>query len=458
MTEQRATALGATGNVVAARALRASARIVIVFLLARFYSAAEVATFAYAFVTSSLVAIVCDLGLTDFAVREIAAARSSRAVELAVLKVRTLMVPVAIVTSSLVITLTSSTPILAALAIATYVTALSVSDLLGAVHRAHHRYRHDALEAAVPALALIASAVCAAMGTTALMFFAALGLTAAGCVGVRVVVAFARTRPREAVDAGLPIGALVRNSRWFAARAIAATAMFEIAVVLLQQLSTTDATAAYAVAQRPVGLLNQSLAVVAIVFMPTLSRVHAREPARLGAVAADVNLIYLLLVPGAFAACMLGGHVFLEMSGDSYVAGMDLVRLLAIATLLYNGTLTTAPLLAAHHERIVVVASVVGVVLLAGVGIALIPTYGAEGAAIATGVAATGSKLLHVAGYRMAKLPVGDTRHLAALLGAIAFVGSTMIGGASYIPILVVGVVASALLAGHRLSRARLAI
>ncbi len=455
MNEQR-TALGATGYVAAARVLRASARIVIVLLLARFYTDVDVAMFAYAFVATTLIGFVCDLGLTDYAVREIASAPAPHAVALAVLKLRCVTAPIAIGAGYVMIVATSDTPPLVALAVAAYATSLAVSDLLGGIQRAHGRYAGDALETGMPIVALMAAAACAASGTSSLVFFETLGIGGTVVVGVRIATALWRARAGSG-EVRVSASALLRDSRWFAVRAIVTAALFEAAVVLLQQLSTTSETAAFAIAQRPVGLMNQSLAVVAFVFLPTLSRTFSTEPARLGAVAAEMNLLYLLLVPAAFGACILGGDLFLAISGEAYTGESELVRWLAIALLLYNGTLAAPPLLAARHERIVVAASAVGVVLLALIGALLVPEHGAYGAAIATGAATAGGKILHVVGYRIAGLPLGDRRHAMALLGAIAFVIATSISGPARLPLLIAGSVLSAWLTAHRLSRTRLA-
>ncbi len=409
----------ASSHAAVARALRASGRVLAVLLVARVYGVDAVASFAFAYTVATLVGLVTDLGASEHAVREIGG-RPHEGAEItrAVVVLRLVSVLPAFAIAYAIVALSSEdAPPVGAIAFA---LAGSVSETFAAVRRGHARHDLEAAECSLPLLALGGGAVATMAGASAAGFDRALAATAIGVVAIRGGL-FLMTR-------GLPTwsGArqLIRDSGWLFARAVLTLALIELPVILMQPLSTSRELAAYAVAARPVGLMMQTLAVIAIVYLPLLARAAVVEPHALVAHTRRLNLLHIAAVPAAFAACVVGGDVLIAISGDGFEGARTVVAALAIATLLYAGTLSSLPLIVLRRERLVVAAAGAGCVALLGAAFVLIPRWGALGAAAAAGAGFAACKVVLVRAYRALQLPVIDrTQAVGILVACAAIVG-----------------------------------
>jgi O-antigen/teichoic acid export membrane protein len=308
-----------------------------------------------------------------------------------------------------------------------FALAAGVCDTLSALHRGSSRHGAESLESAMPVAAV---ALCFVLVLTGAVDAAQLawvtGALALGLVCVRAA-AMARHRPGGTV---LSLRHLVFEGRWFVARALVTSALFDSQTLLLQQLSERSEVALYAIAVRPLGLMTQALSVLTLVFLPVLSRTFAHDRERFDTDTRRLNLVHLCAIPPAFAACVVGGHVFLTAAGPSYVAGIRVVAVLAMGAVVYLAILTVGPLIAARQERGAFLAAFLGLVVLVIAAIVLIPMYGAMGGAIASVIAFAVTKLVHAWFYIEVGLSLGDRGHAFGYVVLIGFFVAVVIAPA----------------------------
>lgn len=444
---KRAGALNSSGYVLIARAMRASGRLTGILVLARFYSVQDVAEFAFAFAIASIVGLASDLGVSEYAVRELAASKRDTSVlerRIAMLRMITLL-PALLLTWS--ICAASDVEGVSALGAIAFALSASATDTFSALRRGHGRHDLEALECSMPMISVVAATAFAIAGSSVDVFQIALGGGALTIIGIRALVMMLRARPAESsASAPVPtIRGLIGGSRWLLGRAVVSLLLFEIGVVLLERLSTPTELAIYALAARPVGLMMQVLAVIPLVFLPLLSRIPETQTEQMAYQTLHLNLLHIAAIPAAFAGCVIGGEVLLWISGESYTGGRPVLMLLAIGTLLYAGTLSTLPLVVLRRERVVVIASGIGVAVLVGASFVLIPSHGAMGAALAAGGGFAALKVVLVIAYRVNGLPIGTRRHLHALVASAAVLaGATWLPGMAGYAVLVSGGIVSA--------------
>jgi len=426
-----------------ARVLRASGRILGVLILARLYTASDVADFALAFSIASIVGLASDLGLTDHAVRVIAGATGSTvAFERRVVGLRLATLGVAMGVAW-TLAYAANVPPLAAFGTVGFALVGSATETFASIRRGHRRHDLEALECAPPlAIIAVAGGVAVAGGSLAELHLV-LG-------GGAVLFACARSSAflarRGKTDEPLPsIRSLVSDTRWLLARSLATLALTELPILVLAQMSTRTEVAVFAVAARSVGVMMQTLAVLPLVYLPLLSRAAVVSQERLAQRTNELNLLHIVATPAAYAACILGGEVLVWMSGEAYAASRAVVMVLSLGTLLYACTLSTLPMVVLRRERIVVVASLVGIVTMIVASVPWAATHGAFAMALIAGIAFAAVKVVHVIGYRGLAIPLGDRRHVLALLVAAAILaaGSLLPRSIGY-PVLFVGGVVSA--------------
>lgn len=187
-------------------------------------------------------------------------------------------------------------------------------------------------------------------------------------------------RPAESVK---PVG-LGRQGAWYAASSVLYTAYFQIDVVLLASIRTPTQTADYRVA------VNALTAVVVLavvvnndVLRPTLYRVagsHALETARRA-----LRLNAALGVATSLLLASVGKWMIEPIYGSHYAEARTLVLVLSIGLLPHFFNSWAGNVLVAFSQiRQVVLVQGVLTILNIAVNVAVIPSYGARGAAWAT--------------------------------------------------------------------------
>lgn len=180
--------------------------------------------------------------------------------------------------------------------------------------------------------------------------------------------------------------------------------MHTLTVVLLQFFHGLDAVAMFR-AQQPIAAVNQIVMVsFATLFTPTASRLFARGDRH------GVNALYwrtamwiaVLSFPIFALTCSLAGPTTRMLLGPRYQESATLLALLAIGYY-FNAALGFNGLTLKIYGRVcyVLVISVVTVLIGVAASIALIPFYGALGAAIATCLAMIVHNVLKQTGLRL---------------------------------------------------------
>lgn len=452
-----AKALTASAFAMLARALRASARIAALLCVARYQGVAAVADFSYSFVVASLVGIVLDAGLSEYASREVAA-QSEGSGQLAwrVAWFRLLTLPIGAAAAFGVAITTGAEQTTATLGGVLFALAASIADSLAALHRGESRHDRESVESAMPIAAVgIAFGVVSvsAVATDAFAWLA--GAVACALVILRAVAMLLR---RRGLGPAAKMSTWLYDGRWFLARALVTYALFDSQTVLLQQLSERSEVAIYSIAVRPLGLMTQALAVLTFVFMPELSRLYGTDRPQFGVKAARLNVLYLSAIPAAFAACVVGGHLLLAAAGNEYADGMRILAVSAIGVLVYVAPLTLGPVIAARRERGAFVAALLGLLVLVLASVLLVPRYGAMGVSGAALIAFSLTKIAHAALYRDLGLALVERMHVPAYGFVALFFVSIGLAPAGFrlIPILV-GAVVSAIITVRMVARARIA-
>ena len=402
------------------RALRASARLVVLFFVARHYEVQDVATFAVLTVVAALVGYVADLGLGELLVREIAAGGArSAALEAKALAIRVVLLPIGVLLAyglAVVIDSRTAWPALGTIAFASSVVA---ADFMASVQRGHGRYDLEALESSMPILGVAAALAFATFSRASFdRFELVLGVFSFGPVASRCAALLRRARLGGALTAPLAptIGETVRASRWFLAKALVQWALFESPVILVRRLGDDNAAALFALALRPVGLLTHPFQAISLVFYPALAHARTVSNDAFRRSIRRLNRISLLLVPGGFAGSLLAGHWLLGVPGGSYLAALPVLAILASAYLLYLGPPNGVPLVVMEQERTTVMAAAVGILVLLAASLWLVPSMGAVGGALALGAGLATVKLAYGVAYVRARIPLWDGGQVAPAL------------------------------------------
>lgn len=171
----------------------------------------------------------------------------------------------------------------------------------------------------------------------------------------------------------------------FALLAAVHTFVVQIDVILVAALAGAEEAGLYSVAARGASLALFGAAAVGVTLGPTISRLWNED---------DLGRLRLAVTRGsrgafAFAlAVAIGmfvfGEQFLLLFGHEFVAADDTLILLAICQVVDVGLGMGGIILGmTGHQSIALRAGVVAAVVRVAIGVALIPSYGANGAAIA---------------------------------------------------------------------------
>jgi O-antigen/teichoic acid export membrane protein len=233
---------------------------------------------------------------------------------------------------------------------------------------------------------------------------------------------------------------------------------FRIDTVLLSLLSTDAEVALYGVGYK----LNEVLVLLPLYFMVTLFPELARAQNALERIAALGQAAVSSLTLGALAVMVLCVPLAPEIvavigGSEEFDGAVPVVRLLAVAVaLVFVTTYFFHALVALNRQRELVILIVVVLAVNVALNAALIPSLGAEGAALALILSEMASLVMVAAAYaRLAALPrVAKPVRLAAagLLGAGAAWAATAIPAPDWLVLLVAGGIACVVyVAGLRL-------
>ena len=221
----------------------------------------------------------------------------------------------------------------------------------------------------------------------------------------------------------------------------------QIVQILLLRTHGPDALGLFGGAGRLVDAANLLPQAVVVALLPALARSAGSTAAMLTASEATRGLA-LLLAPVAATLVVWAAPVLTTLLGPSFATAAPVLRVLAVVTLLAGtGQVLTALLVAEGRERILLGTTSASAILTVVLGAALVPAFGAVGAAAAAAVGMLGGQLglVVLAGTRPAALGVLRAMARPLVLGAGAAALALALGwGVPIGPLLLVAVYGTA--------------
>jgi O-antigen/teichoic acid export membrane protein len=215
--------------------------------------------------------------------------------------------------------------------------------------------------------------------------------------------------------------AIAWRTRWFLAKSVLLWMLLESATVFLDHLTTGHEVGIFAIAVRSLGIVTLPFGILGLIALPWLSYQNTLGHSQMFEQALRIQYIQLMMIPGIYALAIGFGMFFIWASGEAYDASQPVLRVLAVAYILYFGTFTGIPLIVLERERAVVASYAAGMVCLVLLCLFLVPSRGAIGAAIACLGAYFLVRLLILAAYVATHVPVGDRRHLAVFCCVVSW-------------------------------------
>jgi O-antigen/teichoic acid export membrane protein len=158
-------------------------------------------------------------------------------------------------------------------------------------------------------------------------------------------------------------------------------------VILLGFLSTTDQVGIYRVTVQGAGLVAFTLNAVGIAIAPHISRLyHSGDIAQLQRmITLAARLVLAIGLPTSLALLCFGEPILRMVFGEAYAAGHVALGILAIGQLVHVGVGSAGFILnMTGNEKHTAIAVTLGAALNILLNILLIPSFGIEGAAMAT--------------------------------------------------------------------------
>lgn len=344
----------------------------------------------YVFVLSfaALFGLLSDLGLAKIAVREISRDESASGTTLgtAIVARLALAVVAAILAQLALLAIGARAEIHLAAAVASllYVTEAFLSVV--ALFEVRLEMQYEALVQVV-AQAIDTVLILALVASGAALVQLVAAPVASGAVGCVLALALARGRYGARLDLDVRrIGYLVREAAPIGITLVIAVAYLKLDSVFLGLLATPTDVGLYGSAFRPIEYLLLASGVLVTPLFPLLARWHARDAGRFALVyrrGMDALVALWLPVPVllVFVARPLVTTVFTEPFAP---AALPLQVLGAGLVLMSVSAWQGFALLAAGRQRITVVYDAIALVLNVALNLALIPSLGYMGAAIAS--------------------------------------------------------------------------
>jgi len=221
---------------------------------------------------------------------------------------------------------------------------------------------------------------------------------------------------------------LLRGVAPFAAAFVGLTIYSKVDVLLLQRWSSATEVGLYSAAYKAVDVFQALVIVAAGAVYPRLSRAAAAEGGAAYAARRSMEVLLLGAVPAGLALHLVAGPVVALLFGPAYAGSAPALSWLALLLPLLSLTILGGYVLGAAG-RMLPVAGLYGAGLVVNVVLnrALVPTWGAEGAALAR----LGSETLLLAGFlevlRRSSGAGPGRRVLGTSLGAGALAGLTLL-------------------------------
>lgn len=173
--------------------------------------------------------------------------------------------------------------------------------------------------------------------------------------------------------------------------ALASSIYINIDVTLLGVMRGDYEVGLYSVAVKIYKLVKQLLNAIVMVSIPRLSlyvgeRDHERYQQLLGSI---LHALLVTVLPAIMFLFLLSDYVVLIVGGEAFAASADSLRILclALAPAVFAAFVVNSILLPNRGERLILTSTIVGAVVNFLLNLIVIPQYGANGAAITTGVA-----------------------------------------------------------------------
>jgi O-antigen/teichoic acid export membrane protein len=220
---------------------------------------------------------------------------------------------------------------------------------------------------------------------------------------------------------------IARRAPTFAGVAILSALHFQLAAVLLGRASSETEAAQFGAASRiliPVMVLMGSY--VAVV-QPVASRLVAVSlPGLSEFLSRSLRLALALLVPVAVGAILLAREFLTLLFSDRFIGAAPALALLALGLIPFGVVMIVSRgLIATGNERIDLLGNVIAVVVCLTLSLALIPRYGATGAAAAQLISMTLMMLTEVvySAQRLYRLEFGQALQATAIpLGLMSLI------------------------------------
>lgn len=206
-------------------------------------------------------------------------------------------------------------------------------------------------------------------------------------IGLAVVLVRRRTGPLPRPSTVL-VGPLLRQSLFVGPALIIAAAYLRIPGLLVAWLSTPDEVGVYGAAYQPVEYLLLAAAVLVNVLLPLLARAYVEDPLRFQQLyRRGTEALLGAVLPIAIAVIALAPWLVRVAFGAEYGDAATPMRVLAGALVLMVVSFWQSyVLLAAGQQRLTLVYDSVALAATVAIGIAVIPSEGGTGAALAIAV------------------------------------------------------------------------
>lgn len=173
--------------------------------------------------------------------------------------------------------------------------------------------------------------------------------------------------------------------------ALASSIYINIDVTLLGVMRGDYEVGLYSVAVKIYKLVKQLLNAIVMVSIPRLSlyvgeQDHERYQGLLGSI---LHALLVTVLPVILLLFLLSDYVVLIVGGEAFAASAPSLRILclALAPAVFAAFVVNSILLPNRGERLILTSTIVGAVVNFLLNLAIIPQFGANGAAITTGIA-----------------------------------------------------------------------
>lgn len=362
----------------------------LLIMLARFLGAAEYGRYAFAVSFTGLFAILTDLGFASLAVREIARDTSRASKYFSTISMT--KVALSLVTFGLIALIINIVPHSSNIVVIVYGVGLSTiissfSGLFRSIFRAFEKMEYDSLTNIAERIVT----ACVALTLLFLgydLFVIVIGMLIASAVGFLITLTFCLkrfTRFSLEYDSSLAKH-LFKMALPIAAAGIMANVMFQTDTIMLAWLTTDSAVGWYNAALRPAAATFILGDVYAAATLPTMSRYFVTSMEKLrAAYAKSVKLLLIVTVPLALATSILANHIILLLYGDSYLASVMVLQILAWSIVFVNMTVFLQHILVSMGRQMISMwIAGLAAVLNVALNYFLIGRFGFTGAAMAT--------------------------------------------------------------------------